>query len=122
MELTARCGGWLSMALPETRLNAVVREHPLPASWTTTVLDRNLVPIATSEATSSAVSPALIESLRDLPASGHFTVDSGVENVLVGIQRSAATGYTTITTVPFAVANAPVTDAVQKISVVVRCS
>jgi hypothetical protein len=47
--------GMLSMALPETRLNAVVREHPLPTGWTTTVLDRNLVPIATSEATSSAV-------------------------------------------------------------------
>jgi two-component system, NarL family, sensor kinase len=114
--------GMLSMALPESRLNAVVREHPLPSDWTTTVLDRNLVPIAASApppgSEASAISPAMIERLRDLPATGYFTVrdDTGVS--LVGIQRSAATGYTTITTVPSAAANAHVEAAVRKITVI----
>lgn len=112
--------GLLTTVLPEARLTAVLREHPLPAGWTTMVLDRNLVPLATSDPAPGAlpqeVSPALKAALTEHGFNGHFVAHDGAGDLLVGAQRSAATEFPTITTVPFALANAPVKTAVRKIT------
>ncbi|MBF9198277.1 PAS domain-containing sensor histidine kinase [Microvirga terrestris] len=112
--------GLLTTVLPEARLNAVVREHPLPSGWTTIVLDRNFVPLAISDSAPGALpqelSPTLKAALSEHAYGGHFVVHDGVDDLLVGAQRSETTGFTTITTVPFAVANAPVDTAIQTIT------
>ncbi|GEO17598.1 PAS domain-containing protein [Microvirga aerophila] len=112
--------GLLTTVLREARLNAVLREHPLPAGWATMVLDRNLVPLATSDLRPGALpqelSPALMVALKEHCLNGHFVAHDGAGDLLVGVQRSATTEFTTITTVPFALANAPVEAAVRKIT------
>lgn len=112
--------GILTTVLPEIRLNAVMREHSLPAGWTTTVIDRNLVPLATSDPAPGALpqelSPALKAALREHSHQGHFVVQDGAGELLVGAQRSAMTEFTTLTTVPSAIANAPVDAAVRTIT------
>jgi PAS domain S-box-containing protein len=121
-DATSAMAGFLSMVLPEARLDAVVRENPLPDGWVTTVLDRKLAPVASSRPESGTAprepSPGLLALLRDPATNWHATGHDGVDGVLVGIHRSAATGYTTVTSVPFAIANVPVAAALRKIMVV----
>ncbi|MDF2984319.1 MAG: hypothetical protein K0Q69_4091, partial [Devosia sp.] len=112
--------GFLSMVLPAARLNAVVRENPPPEGWTTIVLDRNLAPVASNEPEADTIGRELPPWLRDLlrepAAHEYYTSRGGPDDLLVGIHRSTATGYTAVTMVPFATANAPVMAALRKVA------
>jgi PAS domain S-box-containing protein len=108
----------LTTAIPVARLNAVVRRDPLPPGWTTTVLDHEGTPIATSDplaAAPQAIPPELRQRLREVRGPVHFTAFDGTRHAIVAAHRSAETDYMAITSVPTALANAPVDAALSRI-------
>ena len=107
--------GFLSTVLPQARLNAVVREAQQPPSWTTTVLDRTLTPVAWSGA-GAGVPAGLRKHLLQPAGHGHLMLQDGGEEMLVAAHRSAVTDYTTITMVPGESANARLNEALRRIS------
>jgi PAS domain S-box-containing protein len=112
--------GVLTVSLPQARLNAVVRDGPIPAGWTTILTDRNANPVAASNA--QAASASLPIETRDILAASTpglrlAFVDQG-SDLFVGAQASALTGYVIVTTVPLDLLNSPVTKAMRQIAVI----
>ena len=110
--------GFLTANLPEARLAAVVRDHVLPDGWATTVFDRNLVPTASSMGDGGArVMPAAVrDRLGDRSGAISGKGYDPAANLFFAFQRSGATDFVTVTTVPEPLMRAPVTEARRKIT------
>src|SRR4051812_25215180 len=118
-DATGQMNGFLSVAIPETRLSALVNEQRLQTGWSSSLLDRNLKHIATSGSDrrvfEDALAPELEAKVRE-SEHGAFAVrdGSGVLS-LAAAHRSVASGFTALTQVPTHILNEPVYSALRQI-------
>jgi two-component system NarL family sensor kinase len=113
--------GFLSVVLPESRISAVVRETAPPPEWVTTIVDRKFGAMATTSDDRAWITrelPAdLKERLRGPEARGTFVGHDGQRDALIAFHRSPTTDFTAITSLPLAIADAPIADALTKIRI-----
>lgn len=102
----------LTLLIPEEHFNEAIQEAVGPAGWTTILLDRKLQWLATRSSQGETTPlPDLIPMLEGRSGNGLLTTGRGQQASLISFNRSPDTGYTTVSILPAAVANAPVRTA-----------
>lgn len=94
----------VGIAVPAEQFTAILLEHPLPASWLTSLTDRNGVIAARSRLAATLVGKTATTSLREgIRNGGNGSLDTitrdGVAN-LTAFSTSPLTGYTAVIGVP----------------------
>ncbi|MDH2328341.1 PAS domain-containing protein [Cereibacter sp. SYSU M97828] len=111
--------GVLTINLPQAHLDAVVRDPQERVGWTSALLDRGLVPVA-SNVSGELVLPAfpdgLLNRINGPPSEWTQIYHNPADGRLVSIQHSSVTDYTTLVTVERHVLDAPVLTALRQIA------
>lgn len=109
---------WITTILSDERLNAILRNQQVEASWTKALYDRNLDVIIAERAGKAtaglpvlaSLAPRLAEAGPNNTTTGLIeSVDEAGVPVAVAYRHSGASNWTTAVAVPLSVVNAPVT-------------
>lgn len=112
--------GFLTAVLPLAVAADVVGQPAMPLGWTKILFDRKFTPVAShadsDDEQRSQVARELQAQSARLIGTGHLRARIGGEDVILAYHRSLSTEYTTVTVVPQAMANQPVTDVFRKLT------
>lgn len=106
----------LTLLMPEEHLTAAIGDVGGSAGWATALLDRRLQRLSGGMDASTVVPVAELRRMTDASGVSHFETGHGPGSALVAFQRSQATGYTAVSVLPAAAANAPIFAALYQTS------
>src|SRR4051794_23484733 len=118
-DAAGQMNGFLSVALPETRLSALINEQRLPSGWSSSLLDRNLKHLATSgpdrRVFEGSLAPEMESRLRDGEHDPFAAPDTAGVPSLASAHRSSTSGFTALTYVRTGIVNEPIYSALRQI-------
>ncbi len=115
---------WLTTILAEPRLNALLDAQTVAPGWTSTLYDRDLNPIVSSNKAAGALTHKPPEVLRkELERVGPKSSAEGLVDamdelgnpILVAYRRSDSTNWTVALSAPLEQVNAPLTDVARRL-------
>lgn len=105
----------LTLLVPEEHLTATINDVGGSTGWITVLLDRKLERLTGGMDAGLAKAVAgFRQATKGVDPMGHFETGPGSGAALGAFQRSPATGYTAVSVLPAAVANAPILTALYR--------